>query len=88
MKFVPVICEEVLGLLVQMSVHDVNEGRGPLQILEVDVPEDPGVDDHMVLDIVIRHRDAAVPDLPLCHSHPAIGHRRDISAFLTISTDL
>ena len=53
-----------------MSIHDVNKGRGPLEILEVDVPEDPGVDDHMVLDVVIWHCDAAIPDLPLCHSHP------------------
>ena len=68
----PVICEEVLGLLVQMSVHDVNEGRGPLQVLEIDVPEDPGVDDNMVLDIVIRHCDASIPDLSLCHSHSDI----------------
>ena len=57
-----------------MSVHDVNEGRGPLQVLEVDVPEDPGVDDDMVLDIVIRHVDAAIPDLPLCHRHSVIVH--------------
>ena len=55
-----------------MSVHDVNEGRGPLQVLEVDVPEDPGVDDDMVLDVVIRHCDASIPDLSLCHSHPDI----------------
>ena len=68
----PVICEEVLSLLVQMSVHDVNEGRGPLQVLEIDVPEDPGVDDNMVLDIVIRHCDASIPDLSLCHSHSDI----------------
>ena len=47
----PVICEEVLGLLVQMSVHDVNEGRGPLQILQVDVVDDPGVDNYVVFQI-------------------------------------
>ena len=68
----PVICEEVLSLLIQVPVHDVNEGGGSLQVLEVDVPQDPGVDDDMVLDIVIRHCDASVPDLPLCHSHPDI----------------
>ena len=28
----------------------------------------------MVLDIVIRHRDAAVPDLPLRHGHPVVVH--------------
>ena len=39
----PVICEEVLGLLVQMSVHDVNEGGGPLQVLEIDVVQDPAL---------------------------------------------
>ena len=65
-----------------MSVHDINKGRGPLEVLEVDVPEDPGVDDHMVLDIVIWHCDTAIPDFPLCHSHPDIGHHYDINAFL------
>ena len=68
----PVICEEVLSLLIQVPVHDVNEGGGSLQVLEVDVPQDPGVDDDMVLDVVIRHCDASVPDLPLSHSHPDI----------------
>ena len=68
----PVICEEVLSLLIQVPVHDVNEGGGSLQVLEVDVPQDPGVDNDMVLDVVIRHSDASVPDLPLCHSHPDI----------------
>ena len=70
----PVICEEVLGLLVQMCVHDVNEGGGPLQVLEVDVPEDPGVDDDMIFDIVIRHGDTAIPHFSLCDSHPVIVH--------------
>ena len=38
--------EKVLSLLVQMYNYDVNKGGGPLEVLEVDVPEDPGVDDH------------------------------------------
>ena len=73
-QHVPVVGEEVLGLLVDVPVHDVDEGRGPLEVLEVDVPQDPGVDDHVVLHVVVRHGDAAVPHLPLGHGHPVVVH--------------
>ena len=71
---VPVIAEELLCLLVDVPVHDVDEGRGALQVLQVDVVEDPGVDDHVVLDVVVRHRDATVPHLSLRHRHPIVVH--------------
>ena len=71
---VSVIAEELLCLLVDVAVHDVDEGRGTLQVLQVDVVEDPGVDDHVVLDVVVRHRDAAVAHLPLGHGHPVVVH--------------
>ena len=71
---VPVLGEEVLSLLVHVPVHDVDEGRGSLEVLEVDVLQDPGVDDDVILDVVIRHVDASIPDFPLCHRHSVIVH--------------
>ena len=71
---IPVVAEEVLGLLVDVSVHDVDEGRCTLQVLQVYVVEDPGVDDDMVLDVVVRHGDAAVLDLALRDSHAVVVH--------------
>ena len=60
--------------IVNFSIHDVNKCRSSLEILKVDVVEDPGVDDHVVLDVVVRHRDAAVAHLPLGHGHPVVVH--------------
>ena len=77
----PVICKKVLSFLVQMSVHNINKGRGPLEVLEVYIPQDPSVDNDMVLDIVIRHRDASIPDLPFCNSHPEIQRMRFLHHF-------
>ena len=37
-------------------------------------PKLPGVDDHVVLHVVVRHGDAAVPDLPLSDRHPVVVH--------------
>ena len=35
--------------LVDFSLVDVDEGSGSLQVLQVDVVDDPGVHDHVVL---------------------------------------
>ena len=37
-------------------------------------PEDPCVDDDVVLDVVVGHADTAVPHLPLRHRHPIVVH--------------
>ena len=79
---VPVVAEELLCLLVDVPVHDVDEGRGALQVLQVDVVEDPGVDDHVVLDIV--HREAAVDGLPLRDSHPVVVHLLEVELLVDI----
>ena len=69
---VPVVGQQGLGLLVHVPVLDVDEGGGSLQVLEVDVVEDPGVDDDVVLHVV--HRETAVDDLPLGDGHPVVVH--------------
>ena len=66
-EYVSVVGEEVLGFVVQMAVHNVDEGGGSLEVLQVDVAQDPGVDDHVVLHVVVRHVDAAVPHLRSNH---------------------
>ena len=39
-----------------------------------DRPEDPCVDDDVVLYVVIGHGDASIPHLSLCHGHPVVMH--------------
>jgi hypothetical protein len=38
--------------LIDFPFVDVDEGRGPLEVLQVDVVDDAGVDDDVVLKIV------------------------------------
>ena len=73
-KNISVLGEEVLSLFINSPVHDIYECRSSLHVLKIDVPQDSGVDDDMIFDIVIRHVDAAIPDLSLCHCHPVVVH--------------
>ena len=70
--YVSIGLQQLLRLLVNISVLDVDERRGPLEVLQVDVLDDPGVDDNMVSDVVDRQ--TAVNDLPLGDGHPVVVH--------------
>ena len=67
---------EVNKLRSELLYFDLNNTKINtfLQVLHVDVLKDPGVDDDMILYVIIRHGDAAVPDLPLSHRHPVVVH--------------
>ena len=68
----PVMRQELDSLLVDLPVVDVDEGRCPLEVLQVDVVDDPGVDDDVVLDV--GDGEASVDDLALGDGHLVVVH--------------